>query len=174
MTGETGAIDRGAVDAVVCDFDGVLTDNSVYVSEDGSESVRCSRSDGLAFDVLRKINIPSVILSTERNPIVAARAAKLQVPVVHGVGRKDDELRRLAAAERWNLDRVVYIGNDLNDLQALALCGYRGCPADAHLAVAKQCTFQLASRGGDGVVREFVEYVMGVDVAAILYPDGKP
>ena len=69
------------IDAIILDFDGVLTDNSVYVDQNGIEQVKCSRSDGLAFDVLRKLKKPIHILSTEKNPVVLARASKLKVPV---------------------------------------------------------------------------------------------
>ena len=62
------------LDALVFDFDGVLTDNKVYLGEDGKELVSCSRADGLAFDVLRKLNIPVLILSTEKSLVVKMRA----------------------------------------------------------------------------------------------------
>ena len=158
----------------MCDFDGVLTDNLVYVDQDGKESVRCSRADGLAFDALRKMEIPTIIFSTERSPIVAARAAKLQVPAIHGVESKRGALIDLATEKNWDLARLAYIGNDLNDLHALALCGYRVCPSDAHPRVVEACTMQLRSRGGEGAVREFVERNLGIDIVSTLYSKVAP
>jgi YrbI family 3-deoxy-D-manno-octulosonate 8-phosphate phosphatase len=163
-------IDWHSITAIVCDFDGVLTDNFVYLDQAGTESVRCSRADGLAFDALRALGIPVVILSTEKNPVVRARAEKLQVPVIQGIERKHAELQRRAAVEKWDLARVAYVGNDLNDLQALELCGHRICPSDAHPAVSAICNIQLTSRGGEGVMREFVEHVLAIDIVAALYP----
>jgi YrbI family 3-deoxy-D-manno-octulosonate 8-phosphate phosphatase len=170
VTTTAGSIDWHSVDVIICDFDGVLTNNFVYVNQDGSESVRCSRADGLAFDCLRKLEIPAMIFSTEKNPIVLARAAKLQLPVIHGIEGKRSELLRLADEEGWDLGKVVYVGNDLNDLQALVLCGHRVCPADAHRRVAEACTVRLTTRGGEGVVRELTEDVLGIDIVSVLYP----
>lgn len=156
------------MDAVVSDFDGVLTDNFVYVLEGGLEAVRCSRSDGLAFDALDKLRVPVRIISTERNPIVKARGDKLGVPVLHGVGSKSEEIRRLARAEGWDLQKVVYVGNDVNDLLAMRECGHRACPADAHPEIVELSTVHLMASGGYGVIRELVENAFGIDIADVL------
>ena len=166
-----GQLDWRSMDALVCDFDGVLTDNHVYVGEDGSESVRCNRSDGLAFDALRRLGLPVRILSTERNPIVIARAEKLRLKAVHGVESKRRELARMAEDESWSLDHVLYVGNDLNDLPAMRICGHRACPSDAHPAVMAEATLCTDAAGGEGVVRELVEATLGVDIAEVLYAE---
>ncbi len=166
---ETNSLEWRTIDAIVCDFDGVLTDNTVYVSETGVESVRCSRADGLAFDALRVLNIPTMILSTEANPVVAMRAAKLRIPALQGVGNKGDELRRLAEQEGWDLARVIFVGNDINDLGALNLCGHRACPSDAHALVIAACTIHLDVPGGRGAIRDLVERILGIDIATTLY-----
>ena len=90
-------MDLKNIDAFVFDFDGVLTDNRVYVNQDGKESVCCNRSDGLAFEALRKLKIPTFILSTESNPVVVARANKLKVPVLKGIKDKRKTLVELCA-----------------------------------------------------------------------------
>lgn len=147
------------VDAIVFDFDGVLTDNCVYVDVDGREMVRCNRADGLGFDILRAEPVRMFILSTERNAVVSTRAAKLGIPVFHGVADKERDLAELAAREGFALARTLYVGNDLNDLAAIRTCGASACPADAHAAVKAVATWPLRTAGGAGVVREIVEEI---------------
>lgn len=158
-----------AVDALVFDFDGVLTDNRVLVDSNGTEWISCNRADGLAFDVLRKIGIKTFIISTECNPVVTARGAKLGVPVVQGVSDKRSELVDLVTREGLDISRVLYVGNDLNDFRVMSLCGLSACPSDGHPRIKKLATVVLESAGGAGVVRELVEDVFGLDIVEILY-----
>jgi len=157
------------IDLLVFDFDGVLTDNSVYVSTDGLESVRCSRADGLAFDVLRKLEKLCYILSTEKNSVVTKRAEKLKLPVIHGVSDKVEILNNLVKQNQTNFQRVVYLGNDLNDYCAMKKCAYSACPADSHPRIREIAKFVLNTNGGEGVVRELVEHVFELDVLNILF-----
>jgi 3-deoxy-D-manno-octulosonate 8-phosphate phosphatase (KDO 8-P phosphatase) len=157
------------VDVLVFDFDGVLTNNFVYVDQNGLESVVCSRADGLAFDVLRKLQKPTYILSTEKNQVVTARAKKLKVPVLQGVSNKPVALKELIEKEGFDLQHVLYIGNDLNDYHAIKLCGFSACPADSHPKIKEIVSIVLESRGGEGVVRELLEEVIGLDFIKILY-----
>ena len=157
------------IDLFVFDFDGVLTDNFVYISEDGKESVRCSRSDGLAFDVLRKLKKSTYILSTEKNDVVSSRAEKLRVPIIYGVDSKKEILKSLAKTEGYKLENILYIGNDLNDYHAMKLCGFRVCPADSHIKIKQISTLVLNSNGGFGAIRELLEEVLDLDFTEILY-----
>ena len=95
------------IDAFIFDFDGVLTNNLVYIDQDGNETVRCSRADGLAFDVLHKLRKPCFILSTEKNPIVTMRANKLKIPAIHGVVNKEKTLKKLASNHNFNLKNIL-------------------------------------------------------------------
>lgn len=157
------------VDAIIFDFDGVLTNNLVYVNEHGEESVSCSRSDGLAFDVLHKLNKPVYILSTEKNLVVAARARKLKVPVLQGAINKEEEVNVLVDKYGYSYSRIVYVGNDINDYKAMLSCGYTVCPADSHKAIKDLASVILNACGGEGVVRELLEKVMNLDFVKILY-----
>ncbi len=159
------------LDALVFDFDGVLTNNRVILDENGNEWVSCNRSDGLAFDVFRKLRTKVYIFSTEKNLVVSARANKLGVPVLQGIGNKVDALKTLVTDEKLKLSRILYIGNDLNDLRAMKLCGYSVCPADSHPRVVEEATITLQKNGGDGVVRELVEDILNEDILQILYPE---
>ena len=151
------------LDAIVFDFDGVLTDNRVYVDVDGRETVRCNRADGLAFDVFRKLPLKVFILSTETNRVVAARAAKLKVPAFQGLSNKQQTLGELCRRENLDSQRILFVGNDLNDLRAMQACGWSACPADSHPRILDVATFVLRSNGGDGVARELLESVLNLD-----------
>lgn len=162
-------ISKNSIEAIVLDFDGVLTDNLVYVTENGHESVCCNRSDGLAIDTLRRLNIPCYILSTEKNKVVKMRANKLQIEAIQGVNNKADEIIKFSVQNNYNLEKVLYVGNDLNDYKAMKLCGYAICPSDSHNEVKKIADIVLKSAGGKGVVREIVEDVFSIKIISTLY-----
>jgi YrbI family 3-deoxy-D-manno-octulosonate 8-phosphate phosphatase len=157
------------IDALIFDFDGVLTDNTVFLNEDGKEWVRCNRGDGLAFNELNKLRVKSYILTSEINKVVSARANKLNIPALIGVTNKVDALQKLSAEEGLDLSRVFYIGNDLNDFQAMLICGYSACPIDSHPRIKDIATFQLKKKGGSGIVRELLEEIFKVDIVESLY-----
>lgn len=162
-------ISLNLIDAFIFDFDGVLTDNLVHITEDGSESVSCSRSDGLAFETLRKINIPTYILSTETNLVVSQRAKKLKIQAIQGVKNKAAEIKSLAIKKNYDLESIFYIGNDLNDYFAMTACGFSACPADSHPLIKDVADIILKANGGSGVARELVEDVLSIDILKILY-----
>ena len=157
------------IDALVFDFDGVLTNNFVYLNQEGVESVACSRADGLAFDVLRKLNKPTFILSTEKNSVVEIRAKKLKIPVIQGVSDKVEAIKDLVDEYNYNLKNILYIGNDLNDYLVMKLCGYSACPADSHPKIKHISDVCLNANGGNGVARELLEEVLKIDFIKILY-----
>lgn len=157
------------IDAIFFDFDGVLTDNLVYIDQNGKELVSCSRSDGLAFDVLRKLNKPTYILSTEKNSVVTARAKKLKVQSIQGVSDKLKVVKELADNYDYKLKSILYVGNDLNDYFVMQACGYTICPSDSHIKIKEISDVVLSSSGGSGVVRELLEEVLELDLIKILY-----
>jgi len=157
------------VDALVFDFDGVLTNNLVYLNQEGVESVSCSRADGLAFDVLRKLNKPAFILSTEKSSVVAMRAKKLKIPVIQGVSDKVEAIKELADRKNYDLKNILYVGNDLNDYLVMQVYGYTACPIDSHPRIKEISENILSNKGGNGVVRELLEQVFNLDFIKILY-----
>jgi 3-deoxy-D-manno-octulosonate 8-phosphate phosphatase (KDO 8-P phosphatase) len=158
------------IDVFIFDFDGVLTNNLVNLDQYGKESVSCSRADGLAFDVLRKLNKPAFILSTEKNPVVEMRAKKLKIPVIQGQINKVETIKKLSYKNSYNLNNILYVGNDLNDYLAMQLCGYTACPADSHPKIKEISSVPpLKTNGGNGVVREILEDVLNLDFIKILY-----
>ena len=159
------------IDVFVFDFDGVLTDNKVYVNEKGVEFVQCSRGDGLAFDVLRKLKKSVYILSTEKNNVVSVRANKLKVSVIQGIEDKLIGIEQILKRENCNIEKVFYIGNDLNDFNVMTQCGVSGCPADSHFKIKEISNFVFKTKGGDGVIRELLEEVFNLDFLEILYKE---
>jgi YrbI family 3-deoxy-D-manno-octulosonate 8-phosphate phosphatase len=134
--------------------------------------VKCSRADGLAFDVLRKIKKPIYILSTEKNAVVSSRAKKLQVPVIQGVKDKVLALSNLVKDKSYAWPKLLYVGNDLNDYQVMQLCGFSACPRDSHEKIKQISTFVLNTKGGEGIVRELTEEILSLDFIEILYTKG--
>ena len=141
----------------VFDFDGVFTDNRVWTSERGEESVACWRGDGLGLRRLDEVGVGYVIVSTEENAAVAARARKLRAACVNDVPDKLVVLREQAAERGVGLDRVAYLGNDINDADCLRAVGLPVVPADAWPEVVPLARWVLERRGGEGCVREFCD-----------------
>jgi YrbI family 3-deoxy-D-manno-octulosonate 8-phosphate phosphatase len=162
-----------AIHTIIFDFDGVFTDNKVYVSETGAEEVRCDRADGLAIGFLRKytragkLNAEMVILSKEKNPVVAARARKLGLDCWQGIDDKRgylvEHFRRTRPNDPSPFAGLVCLGNDLNDLPLIECAGFSVVPADAHPYLRTVASVVLDRRGGCGFVREFVERLLRID-----------
>jgi YrbI family 3-deoxy-D-manno-octulosonate 8-phosphate phosphatase len=151
---------HSAIDLIVYDFDGVMTDNRVLVLQDGTEAVFVNRSDGWGIGQLRTAGFRQIILSTETNPVVSTRAKKLQIEVIQGSGNKSRDISNYCQSHVIDLARVLYVGNDVNDLDAMQIVGYPAAPADAHphvLAIAKYVT---KARGGEGVIKELSEWLL--------------
>ncbi|PWC04972.1 acylneuraminate cytidylyltransferase [Agromyces badenianii] len=148
------------VDALVTDFDGVHTDDTVMVDQLGRESVRVSRSDGHGIARLRKAGVPVLILSAEENPVVGRRAEKLGVECVQGVGEKGAVLRDWAEARSIRLDRIAYLGNDRGDLPALELVGWPVAVPDAAPEALAAARHVLTQPGGHGAVRELADLIL--------------
>lgn len=139
---------------VAFDFDGVFTDNTVYVFEDGREAVRCSRYDGLGLQKLPPLGLATIILSTEVNPVVSARARKLKVRCMQGCADKGVALDGIIGELGLTPDQVAFVGNDINDAGCLARVGLPIVVHDAHPDVLPLARFRTKAPGGHGAVRE--------------------
>ncbi len=143
-----------SVRMIVFDFDGVFTDNAVYVLDDGRELVRCSRLDGLGLRKLERLGVATLILSSEENPVVSARSRKLRIPCIQGCRDKRAELERIAAERGLALSQLAYMGNDINDLPCLEAVGLPIIVGDAHQDVMAAGFWRTTLKGGEGAVRE--------------------
>jgi YrbI family 3-deoxy-D-manno-octulosonate 8-phosphate phosphatase len=163
------------VDVVITDFDGVHTDDTALVDQDGRESVQVSRADGLGVQRLLACGVPMLIVSKERNPVVTARADKLGVEVLQAVDDKVVAVRGWLQRTGITADRTAYLGNDLNDLAVMALVGWPIAVADAHPEVRRAARLTLSRPGGRGAVRELCDLVLaqrsGPAATAVGGPD---
>ena len=160
----------GRVGLVVFDFDGVFTDNTVYVSQDGVESVRCWRSDGLGIAKLKQAGVDTAIVSTETNPVVSVRSRKLAMRCVQGCDDKLSAVRALAAEFGVALDEVAFVGNDINDLACLEAVGLPIVVQDAHHDVLDAAVYRTAAPGGRGAVREVCDRIVAARAASRQSP----
>ena len=147
---------------IVCDFDGVLTDNKVWTDQDGTEMVAAFRSDSMRILELRERGIEVMILSSEPNRVVEARAKKMGVEAVHGVGiqEKGRVLREILEQKNVRAENVVYVGNDLNDLPCFEMVGWSVAVADAYPEVLRAADHVLTRAGGQGAVRELCDLIL--------------
>jgi N-acylneuraminate cytidylyltransferase len=145
---------------VVFDFDGVMTDDRVWIDENGHEQVAANRSDGLGLELLLQAGFEVLVLSKETNPVVRARCAKLGLPVIQGVGDKAAVLKELLADRQIDPLQVVYLGNDVNDLPCFELVGCAVVVADAHPSARRRADQVLQTCGGYGAVRELCDLLL--------------
>ena len=147
------------VQLVIFDFDGVFTDNRVYVSEDGIESVSCWRRDGLGLSKLKGLGLPIWVVSTEINKVVGARCKKLQIDCVQGCDDKLAAVIKLVKQFDCSLDEVLYMGNDINDIDCLQSVGLPVVVQDAYPEVVNLAKFKTQRAGGFGAVREICDLI---------------
>ncbi|MBF0541678.1 MAG: HAD hydrolase family protein [Nitrospirae bacterium] len=153
---------------IVTDFDGVLTDNKVHVSEIGTETVVCSRADGFAVGLFRSIGIDVVCISTEVNPVVAKRCEKMRILYYQGQHDKLSCLKAYLIEKGIDKEYCLYVGNDTNDAEALGYAGVAVIPSDAYKEVAYLAHLKTKSKGGDGVLRELFTIIQSAKSKTIV------
>ena len=146
---------------IVFDFDGVFTDNKVYLSENGLESVRCDRSDGMGIEMLKKFtDIVLVVMSKEKNVVVQKRCDKLMLECYHALDDKPIALEKLLDLKNVDIESVAFVGNDVNDVDCMRQVGLAACPKDAYSCAIDVSDIVLSRNGGEGAVREFCDLIL--------------
>jgi len=145
---------------IVYDFDGVMTDNRVIVFQDGTEAVTVNRSDGLGVECFRNFGVPQLILSTETNLVVKKRGEKLCLEVISSCKDKKKTLETYCMRKSYDLNKVIYVGNDLNDMEVMKIVGFPIAPADSHPRIKRMAKLITKTKGGEGVVRELLDYIV--------------
>ena len=158
------------INTIIFDFDGVFTNNKVYVDQNGVESICCDRSDGLGIDILRKFKkkmnweLDIFIMSTEKNKVVTQRAKKLKINCYQNIVNKREFLKNYLNSKFKDYKRAkkgsVYLGNDLNDLSVIGLTEYFIAPKNSHPIIKKNADFLIDINGGEGFVRAFIEKIL--------------
>ena len=139
-----------------------MTNNKVYIDQNGNEMVLVSRADGLGVAEIKKLGIKQIILSTEKNPVVSARANKLEILCLQGVANKKYALMDYCQKNDIQILEVAYVGNDINDKDAMEIIGFSFCPADAHESIKEISDHVLKRNGGDGVIRELFDFLVNI------------
>ena len=150
---------------IVSDFDGVITDGRVWVDEKGREMVAASRSDSMRIRQLRERGVEVMILSSEVNPVVGARARKMGIEAIQGVDlrQKGEVLRKFLAEKNLDASQVVYVGNDFNDLPCFEVAGWGVAVADAYPEVLRSADHVLKTNGGYGALRELCDLILKIN-----------
>ena len=168
MTRHRGKTSRSAllralrhVKLLAMDVDGVLTDAGMYYSESGDELKKFNTRDGMGIKLLQAAGLVTVFITKEKTAIVERRGQKLAVPEVHqGIDDKLAVITTLAQKYGLSLEQVAYIGDDVNDLDALQAVGFSAAPADAMPSVLQAVHYVCAKKGGEGAVRELADLIL--------------
>ena len=148
------------INLIVYDFDGVMTDNKVFVDQKGREMVQVNRADGLGVSEIKKLGIEQIIISTEINPVVSVRAIKLGIPCLQGINNKKESLQKFCKEKNYKMQHVAFVGNDINDEDVMKIVGHSFCPSDAHKKIKKIAKHVLISKGGGGIIRELFDLLI--------------
>lgn len=161
---KTGHVSRAILKKIrlfATDVDGVLTDAGMYYSESGEELKKFNTRDGMGIKLLQRAGLITAIVTQERTKLVARRGEKLTIPEVHqGVMNKLELIRDLAGRHGLSMEEVAYIGDDVNDLEALKAVGFSATPADGMPQVAAVVDYVCLKKGGEGAVREMIELIL--------------
>jgi len=145
----------------VYDFDGVMTNNTFILDEKGKEQVSLNRSDGLAVAEIKKKGYMQIILSTEDSKIITWRAKKLGIDCFIGIDNKLKTLKKYLHSEKLEFSQIAYVGNDINDLDAMSHAEFKLCPNDAQNSIKRISNIILEKNGGKGVIREILSLLTG-------------
>ena len=151
-----------SIKMIITDFDGVITDGRVWVDENGKETVAACRSDSMRIRQLRKCGVEVMILSSEVNSVVKARAKKMGIEALHGMGlnEKGEVLGKFLTERNLDPAQIIYVGNDFNDLPCFAIAGWSVAVADAYPDVIRAADYVLSRPGGYGALRELCDLVL--------------
>ena len=161
------------IHTIIFDFDGIFTNNKVYVRDDGRETILCSRGDGLGINLLnafiKKNNwkLDYFILSKEKNNVVKERAKKMNLKCFSGIDNKIEFINNYAKRKYKDINKfknwLIYLGNDLNDLAAIRFSNFSVVPKDAHPLIQKYASKVIEVNGGDDFVRKFIEELIHLE-----------
>jgi 3-deoxy-D-manno-octulosonate 8-phosphate phosphatase (KDO 8-P phosphatase) len=143
------------------DVDGVLTDGGMYYSERGDELKKFNTRDGKGIELLRRTGVKVAFITSEDTLLVKRRAEKLKVDfVIQGAKGKAAVLRELAGKCGIAIEETAYVGDDINDVEALKLVGFSATVADGMPDNKETCHYVTKAKGGEGAVREIAALII--------------
>lgn len=145
---------------VAFDFDGVFTDGKVMLSQDGTESVVCSRKDGMGIHLLKQAGLKVIVISNEQNPVAAKRCQKLGIECYQTSEEKLPLLKHVLENNSVVISETAFVGDDVNDIDCLRAVGIAITVADGHLECKKVAHYITAKNGGDHAVREVCDLIL--------------
>lgn len=149
------------IKAVATDVDGCVTSGAIYYGHGGDELKVFHTHDNLGIQLVRSIGWPVAAITARESPMVAHWAAEQGVDSLFQAARsKVPCLEQFCAEHKLELSQVAYLGDDVWDLPAMAVCGLTACPADGNLTVRNQADLVLSLPGGRGALREYVERIL--------------
>jgi len=151
------------VELLISDFDGVFTDGTVYVDQNGVETVKCSRKDGLGIKMLQKSGIEVIVVSKEVNSVVTERCKKLGIECFQSIENSDKKLgmiSHLSKAKGIPMEKIAYVGDDLNDMRVFGKVGLSITVSDGHKIVRDRADFITDAKGGEHAIREIAELIL--------------
>lgn len=147
---------------LITDSDGVLTDGGMYYSEKGDELKKFNAKDGMAFKLLRKASIKTAIITGEKVDLVKKRGEKFKIDEIYlGIEDKMSVINKICIKYGIKLEEIAYIGDDINDLEAIKSVGFGCCVNDAVDRVKSAAKYITKTKGGEGAVREVAEIILG-------------
>ena len=155
------SIKASKIKVVLTDVDGVLTDSGMYYSNKGDIMKKFHTRDGMGVTLLRKNNIPSVIVTKEKNEIIKQWSSKMKIDkLLMGVIKKEAVLEKICKNYSVQASEICYIGDDVNDLELLKLVGFSATPSDGIIEAQKICDYICKNNGGNGVFREVANMIL--------------
>jgi len=152
-----------AIKIVATDVDGVLTDGGAYYSSRGDTMKKFHIRDGMGANLLRRNNIPTVIITKEKNQIIKQWAKKMNIYKVYdGIIHKEAILEKLCLEFKTKSDNICYVGDDVNDLELMKKVGVSACPNDAVSLVKEYATIVMKQKSGEAAFRELVDLILSI------------
>lgn len=154
-----------SIKLLVMDVDGTLTDGRIYTGSQGEMMKAFNVKDGYGIaHILPSFGIEPVIITGRSSEIVRQRAEELKIDLLYqGVSDKLEQLKKLTEEKHIQKEEIAYIGDDLNDLDCIKYCGYTACPSDAIADVIDSVDYVCKHSGGQGAVREFIDYLKYIE-----------
>ena len=155
------SMDFSGFKMILTDCDGTLTDGGMYYSKTGEKLKKFNTKDGFGLKRMRDKGFVTGIITGEDNDIVRSRAEKLNIDELHmGIGDKLPVVKKLAAKYNISLDEIIYVGDDLNDIDVIKNVGFGCATANANSDVKDAAKYVTSIPGGLGAVREVIDFVL--------------